>query len=71
MPVTFTQAEIDAFKQALLDRKGATSISFGDQVVQFESHDKAVAFLAYMERNISPAATTTGRVRYAATSKGV
>lgn len=66
---TFTQAEIDAFRQAILDRKGADAVSYGDETVHFESLEAARAHLAYMERNL--VTSTTPRTRYAVTSKGV
>jgi hypothetical protein len=67
--VTFTQSEIDTFRQTLLDRRGAISFTRGDEQTTFASYEEAVKFLAFMERNITTGAT--GGIRYAATSKGV
>lgn len=69
MASSFTQAQIDAFEQALADRQGAKSVTFDNQTVTFESTADALVFLAYMKSNIST--NTTPRTRYAATSKGV
>jgi hypothetical protein len=71
MAMTFTQAQIDTFKTALLDRKGAISMSFDGQQVTFENHEQAVKFLAFMERNLDTGPTGTSRTRYAAVTKGV
>ena len=66
---TFTQAEIDTFRQAMLDRKGAISTSIDGESVTFEGLETMQAQLAYMERNLTT--STTPRTRYAVTSKGV
>ena len=63
--VPWTQADIDALKQALLDRKGARSITFSDQTVVFESLEDMLKLLSVMQASLS------SRTRYAATSKGV
>jgi len=63
----WTQADIDLLKQALLDRKGARSITFSDQSVTFESIDDMLKLLAVMQGEVSG----PSRTRYAATSKGV
>lgn len=69
MAVTYTQAEIDAFKQTLIDRKGAIRFVRGDEQTDFISYDEAVKFLADMERNRATRAVSG--TRYASTSKGV
>jgi hypothetical protein len=71
MAVTFTQAQIDEFKTALLERKGAISTSFDGQQVTFENHEQAVKFLAFMERHLDTGAAGTSRTRYGAVTKGV
>jgi hypothetical protein len=63
----WTQADVDALKQAIVDRKGARSIAFSDQVVTFESVGDMVKLLSLMQAEV----TGTSRTRYAATSKGV
>jgi predicted transcriptional regulator len=63
----WTQADVDLLKQAILDRKGARSIAFSDQVVTFESMDDMMKLLSWMQREASGNSVT----RYAATSKGV
>lgn len=65
----FTAADIETLKQAILDRKGARSITFSDQSVTFDSIDDMRKLLAMMEADIT-ATTITSRTRYAATSKG-
>lgn len=66
---TFTQAEIDAFRQAWIDRKGADSTTVDGESVHFEPSKAMQDQLAYMERNL--VSSTTPRTRYAVTSKGV
>jgi hypothetical protein len=68
--ITYTQAQIDAFKAALLDRSGAQQVTFGDQSMTFASLEEAKKFLAYMERNLTTNVSTS-RTRYAAFTKGV
>lgn len=71
MAVTFTQAQIDAFKQALIDRQGATEIGFENMTTRFGTLKEAEEFLAFMERNLDTRAASPQRTRFAATSKGV
>lgn len=63
----FTQADVDALRQAIVDRKGAKSIQFSDQLVTFESYDDMLKLLSVMERQVAG----TSRTRFAATCKGV
>lgn len=67
--VTFSQAEIDAFRAAMLKNPGVLKMQIADRVYEFESLKARAEFLAYMQRNIESGAT--GGTRYAATSKGV
>lgn len=68
---TFTQTEIDAFKQAMLDRQNARSLTEPDgQSIQFGALEEDQAHLAYMERNLVSSAASS-RTRYVVTSKGV
>ena len=69
MAVTFSQADIDAFKAAMLKNPGVTEMWLGDRHYKFDTLEAMRAHLAYMERNISP--TQTGRTRYGASSKGL
>ncbi len=66
--MAWTQADIDLLKQAIVDRKGARSIAFSDQVVTFDSLEDMLKLLAWMQREVSGPSSVT---RYAATSKGV
>jgi hypothetical protein len=66
----WTQTDIDTLKQAIVDRKGAKSIQFSDQLVTFESIDEMLKLLAVMTQAVSQAAGTS-RTRYGATSKGL
>jgi hypothetical protein len=64
--MAWTQADIDTLKQALIDRKGARSIAFSDQVVTFDSIDDMLKLLSVMTGE----ATGGSRTRYAQTRKG-
>ena len=50
-----------------MDRRGAKSIQFADQVVTFDSVDDMLKLLAVMEQQLAG----HSRTRYAATSKGL
>jgi hypothetical protein len=63
----WTEADINTLKQALLDRKGARSIAFSDQVVTFDSIDDMLKLLAVMQQEVG----THPHTRYAAFDKGV
>jgi hypothetical protein len=67
----WTQADLDALKQAIADGRGARSITFGDQSVTFNSIDDMLKLLAVMTADVAAAGTPTSRTRLAATSKGV
>lgn len=62
----WTQADIDTLMQAIVDRKGARTITFSDQSVTFESIEDMLKLLATMQQSVSQ-----NRTRYAATSKGI
>ncbi len=66
----WTQADIETLKTAILDRKGARSITFSDQSVTFDSIDDMLKLLSVMQGDVT---TTAGgsTTRYAATRKGV
>lgn len=68
MPATFSQAEIDAFRTAMLKNPGVLEMRIADRLYKFESMKAMAEHLAYMERNITGG--STGGVRYAKTSKG-
>jgi hypothetical protein len=63
----WTEADIEILKQAILDRKGAKSMQFADQVVTFDSIKDMLDLLAVMEGEV----IGRSRTRFAATSKGV
>lgn len=67
----YTQADVDAFRAAMLASGGALTISFGDQTITFASLEARRAYLAEMERRVSTLAGTRQTYRVAATSKGV
>jgi len=64
--MAFTQADIDALKQAILDRKGAKTITFNDRSVTFDTIDEMLKLLSVMQAEVSGGS----RTRYAITSKG-
>lgn len=63
----WTQSDIDTLKTAILDRKGARTITFADQSVTFDSIKDMLDLLAVMQLEV----TGGSRTRYAATSKGI
>lgn len=69
MPLTFTQAEVDAFKAAMLKNPGVLEMDIADRHYKFDTLQAMREHLAYMERNLSTGAP--GRIRYGATSKGL
>lgn len=68
--MAWTQADVDLLKAAIVERRGARTLTFSDQSVSFDSIDDMLKLLAVMQQEI---ATTAGRsrTRYAATRKGV
>lgn len=70
MAVTFTQAEVDAFKAAMLKNPGVLEMDIGDKHYKFDTLQAMREQLAYMERNLD-SATAAPRTRYGATSKGL
>lgn len=69
MAVTFSQAEIDAFRTFMVNNKGVLEMWIGDRHYKFSTLEQMQQHLAYMERNL---ATTTAAptMRVAQTSKG-
>jgi hypothetical protein len=63
----WTDADVEILKQAILDRKGAKSIQFNDQIVTFDSIKDMLDLLQVMQADIA----VGSRTRYAATSKGI
>lgn len=68
MAVTFSQADVDAFKAAMLKNPGVLEMRIADQLYKFSSLKEMEERLAYMQRNIDTG--TAGRIRYVSTSKG-
>lgn len=64
--MAFTQADIDTLKAAIIDRKGARSITFSDRSVTFDSIDDMLKLLSVMRGEVAG----TSRTRFAATTKG-
>jgi hypothetical protein len=69
--MAWTAADVAALQAAIAAGKGARSIAFADQVVQFNSIDDMLKLLAVMQGAVNAAAGTSQRTRLAATSKGV
>lgn len=69
MPLTFTQAEVDAFKAAMLKNPGVTEMWIADKRYKFDTLKAMREHLAYMARNVEGG--QPGAVRYAATSSGL
>lgn len=71
--MAITQSQYDTFEAeaiaAYAARKGAKSLSFGDQGATFDSWSEVWAWLRTMKSLVSD--STTPRTRYGATSKGV
>lgn len=65
--MAWTQADVEALEQAIRERKGARSIAFSDQVVEFESTKDMLDLLALMKREVAG----VSRTRYGQTSKGM
>lgn len=69
--MAYTQADIDAFERAIVDSKGALSITFSDRTVTFASLRERAEYLATMRAQLAASTSSAGRIRYASTSKGV
>jgi hypothetical protein len=67
----YTQAHVDAFKLAMVDRKGATTIVFGDQSATFGSYAEQIAFVAWMQEQVNASAGSGRNYRLASFRKGV
>lgn len=68
MAVTFSQTEINAFRDFMLKNKGVTEMRLGDRLYKFATLHDMQQHLAYMERNLDTGAAP--RTRYAQTNKG-
>jgi len=68
--MAWTAADVALLKQGILDRNGARSIAFADQVVTFDSIDDMLKLLAVMQAEVAAEAGLSTRTRFAATSKG-
>lgn len=68
MAVTFSQSEIDAFRDAMLKNPGVMEMRIGDRLYKFSTLQEKREHLSYMERNLDTG--QSGGVRYASTSKG-
>jgi hypothetical protein len=68
--MAWTQADIDALKQAIVDRKGARTITFSEQSVTFETIEQMRMLLADMAADVAVSGNRS-RTRFAATRKGV
>ncbi len=72
--MAWTQTDVDNLKAAIADGRGARTITFGDQSVQFHTVAEMLALLAAMQQDVSATvaeASGGSRTRFAATSKGV
>ena len=66
--MAWVQADLDALNSALADGKGARSIQFTDQKVEFQTIPDMLMLRSVMTREINDA--TVQRHRYASVSKG-
>ena len=69
MATVWVQADLDALENALADGKGARSIQFSGQRVEFHSIPDMLALRAIIKREINT--LTVRRYRFASVSKGV
>lgn len=68
--MAWTKADINLLKAAIVDRKGARSITFSDQSVTFDSIDEMLKLLQVMQNEVNAAASQSTRMRFASTRKG-
>jgi hypothetical protein len=68
--MALTQAQVDAFEQALVDRGFVRTMQIGDRTFTFDSIDDAWATLAKMKSALA-ASNGSSRSRVAAFDKGV
>ena len=68
--MAWTQQNVDDLQQAIADGRGARSMTFGDQSVQFNSLTEMLQLLAVMRQDVNANAGGS-RTRFAATSKGL
>lgn len=64
--MAFTQTDLDKLDQAIVDGRGAKSVSFADQTIMFHSVDDMLKLRSLMKRQIDSALTH----RLAVVSKG-
>lgn len=64
--MAFTQADLDAFDQAIAAGRGVKGFTFGDQSTQFHPVDDVLKIRALIKRDVDSAPTH----RFAVTSKG-
>lgn len=69
--MAWTSTDVENLKTAIADGRGARSITFGDQIVVFNSIDDMLKLLAVMTADVTATSGAQTRTRYAATSKGV
>jgi hypothetical protein len=67
----YTQSDADKLRAAIVDGRGARSMTFDNQTVVFNSLDEMQKQLARMESEIATANGTRRSFRVATTSKGV
>lgn len=68
--MAWTADDITTLQQAILAGKGARTITFGDQSIEFHSIDDMLKLLSVMKQEVL-AGSGGSRTRYAATSKGL
>lgn len=71
---TFTEEQLAALEQGMIDRKGAIFATFGDQQISFASYGDLQNWIGERRRELAQAAAAAAggsTTRYAATSKGV
>ena len=64
--MAFTQADLDKLDRAIVDGRGARSITFSDQSVTFHTVDDMLRLRSLIKRDVDSAPTH----RLAVTSKG-
>lgn len=67
--MAWTADDIAILERAIVSGKGARTITFGDQSIEFHSIDDMLKLLAVMRQEVN-AGSGGSRTRYAATSKG-
>lgn len=67
--MAWSQSDIDVLQAAIVAGKGARTITFADQSIEFHSIEDMLKLLSVMKSEVN-AGTGGSRTRYAATSKG-